>query len=102
MSALGCVEGVFSWLDAILIASTTWEEHLATLVLVLIRPLAAGLSVNFAKCILGPASQEFLGMVIDSTGLHPALTKSEAIARMPRPQTVGEFRTFLGLTGYLR
>ena len=36
-SALGCLEGVFSWLDDILVASTTWEEHVATLVLVLTR-----------------------------------------------------------------
>ena len=93
---------MFSWLDDILIASTTWEEHLATLTLVLTRLLAAGLSVNFAKCIFGSSSQEFLGMIIDSTGLHPAPTKLEAIASMPRPQTVEELRTFLGLTGFLR
>ena len=33
-SALGRLEGVLSWLDDIRIASTTWEEHLATIVLV--------------------------------------------------------------------
>ena len=98
---MGYIEGVFNWLDDILIASTIWEEHLATLTLVLTRLLAAGLSVNFAKCIFGSSSQEFLGMIINNTGLHPAPTKSEAIASMPRPQTVEELRTFLGLTGYL-
>ena len=36
-------------------------------------------------------------MIIDSTGLHPALTKLEAIASMPRPQTVEQLRTFLDL-----
>ena len=101
-SALGNLDGVFSWLDDILIASATWEEHLATLVLVLNRLLAAGLSVNFAKCIFGAASQEFLGMIIDSTGLHPAPSKLEAIANMPRPTTVETLRTFLGMCGYLR
>ncbi|CAB1108851.1 unnamed protein product [Ectocarpus sp. CCAP 1310/34] len=101
-SALGHLAGVFSWLDDILIASDSWEEHLATLTLVLNRLLAAGLSVNFAKCIFGAASQEFLGMIIDSTGLYPAPSKLDAIARMPRPHTVEELRTFLGLTGYLR
>ena len=101
-SALGYLEGVLSWLDDILIAITTWEEHLATLTLVLTRLLAAGLSVNFAKCIFGSFSQAFLGMIIDSTSLHPAPTRLEAIASMPRPQTVEKLRTFLGLTGYLR
>ena len=101
-SALGNLEGVFSWLDDILIASSTWEEHLATLTLVLTRLRAAGLSVNFAKCIFGAASQEFLGMIIDSTGLHPAPSKLEAIAKMPRPSNVETLRSFLGLTSYLR
>lgn len=86
----------------ILIASDTWEEHLATLTIVLTRLQAASLSVNFAKCIFGAASQEFLGMIIDSTGLRPAPSKLEAIANMPRSQTVEDLRTFLGLTGYLR
>ncbi|CAB1107371.1 unnamed protein product [Ectocarpus sp. CCAP 1310/34] len=88
-SALGHLLGVFSWLDDILIASDTWEEHLATLTLVLNRLVAAGLS-------------EFLGMIIDSTGLYPAPSKLDAITRMPRPHTVQELHTFLGLTGYLR
>ena len=101
-SALGHIDGVFSWLDDILIASSTWEEHLATITLVFTRLLAAGLSVNFAKCIFGAASQEFLGMIIDSTGIRPSPSKLQAIAEMSRPQTVEELRTFLGMTGYLR
>ena len=101
-TALGGIDGVFSWLDDILIASETWEEHLTTLTLVLNRLLAAGLSVNFAKCIFGAASQEFLGMIIDCTGMRPAPSKLDAIARMPCPRTVEDLRTFLGLTGYLR
>lgn len=101
-TALGYLKDVHSWLDDILIASETWEEHLATLSVVLKRLQDAGLSVNFAKCIFGAASMEFLGMVIDSSGIYPAPSKLEAIARMPRPQTVEELRTFLGMTGYLR
>ena len=41
-------------------------------------------------------------MIIDITGLHPTLRKLEAIARMPRFQTVEELRTFLGLPSFLR
>ena len=41
-------------------------------------------------------------MIVDSTGLHPAPSKLEVIARMPRPQTVKGVRTLQGLTGYLR
>lgn len=101
-TALGHLDDAFSWLDDILIASSTWETHLATLTTVLNRLLAAGLSVNFAKCIFGASSQEFLGMVIDSTGIRSAPSKMEAITNMPRPRTVEELRTFLGMIGYLR
>ena len=41
-------------------------------------------------------------MIMDRTGLHPAPSKLEAIAKMPRPTTVETLRTFLGMTGYLR
>ncbi|CAB1097364.1 unnamed protein product [Ectocarpus sp. CCAP 1310/34] len=80
----------------------TWEEHLAELVLVLTRLRAAGLSVHFPKCLFGASSQEFLGMIIEATGMHPAPSKLEAIANIPRPRTVEGLRTFLGLTAYLR
>eukprot|EP00752_Nemacystus_decipiens_P017631 g15802.t1 len=46
--------------------------------------------------------EEFLGMVIDSTGIRPAPSKLAAIAEMSRPTNVEELRTFLGMTGYLR
>ena len=101
-SALGTIDGVFSWLDDILIASETWEEHLATLTLVLSKLRAAGLSVNYSKSIFAAASQEFLGMVVDSTGIHPAPSKLQAVAEMPRPTSVETLRSFLGLTSYLR
>ncbi|CAB1097320.1 unnamed protein product [Ectocarpus sp. CCAP 1310/34] len=80
-SALGHLLGVFSWPDDILIASDTWEEHFATLTLVLNRLLAAGLSVNFAKCIFGGASQEFLGMTVDNTGPSGGVRKPQTDAR---------------------
>ena len=95
-------DDVASWLDDILIASVTWDEHLTSIIKVLSRLLAAGLSVNFAKCIFGAARQEFLGMIIDSTGIRPALSKLEAIEKMPPPSNVEELRAFLGMTGYLR
>lgn len=101
-NALGYLLGVFSWLDDILIASDTWEGRSATLTTVLHRLLAAGLSVDFAKCIFGASFQEFLGMVIDRTGIRPAPSKMDAIVNMPRPSTVEGLRTFLGMTGYLR
>ena len=83
-------DDVASWLDDIVIASVTWDEHLTSTVKVLSRLLAAGLSVNFAKYIFGAAIQEFLGMIIDSTSIRPAPSKLEAIEKMPPPSNVEE------------
>ena len=46
---------VASWLNGILIASVNWVEHITSMIKVLSRLLATGLSVNFAKCIFGAA-----------------------------------------------
>ena len=93
-------DGVASWLDDILIASVTWEEHLTLTLKVLIRLLGAGRSVNFAKCIFGAARQEFLGMIVDSSGIRPSPSKVEAIEKIPPPSNVEELRAFLGMIGY--
>ena len=67
------------------------------------RLLGAGLSVNFAKCIFGAERQEeFLGMMIDSSGIRPSPSKVEAIEKMPPPSNVEELRAFLGMIGYMR
>ena len=83
-------DDVASWLNDILIASLTWDEHLTSTVKVLSPLLAACLSVNFAKYIFGAAIQEFLGMIIDSTSIRPAPSKLEAIEKMPLPSNVEE------------
>ena len=95
-------DDVASWLDDIVIASVTWEEHLALTLKVLIRLLGAGRSVNFAKYIFGAARQEFLGMIIDSSSIRPSPSKGEAIEKIPPPSNVEELRAFLGMIGYMR
>ena len=78
-------DDVASWLDDVLIASVTWLEHLTSTLKVSSRFLAAGLSVNFAKCIFGAGRQEFLGMTIDSSGIRPSPSKVKAVEKMPPP-----------------
>ena len=61
-------ETVVSWIDDTLISSFTWEEHLNPLRQMFEKLLRDSLSVNFAKCNFAASSQQFLGMVIESTG----------------------------------
>ena len=52
--------------------------------------------------MFGAARQEFPGIIIDSTGIRPSVSKLEAIEKLPPPANVEELRVFLGMTGYLR
>lgn len=97
-SGLGPLSDIFSTLDGILKATDSSEKHIATLVLVLQRLLTAGLSVNFTRCIFGAASQESLGMLVNSTGLQPTPSKYAVIAANPSPHSLKELRTFLATT----
>ena len=95
-------QGAESWMDDILVHSVTFEEHLSLIANVLQRFHDFGLSVNLAKSVWCAPMQEFVGMVVDRHGLRPAPSKVDAIAQLSTPTTVGQLRTFLGMTGYLR
>ena len=95
-------DNVASWLDDILIASVTWEEHLSSTLKVLNRLLGASLAVDFANCIFGAAREEFLGMIIDNTGIRVFPSKVEAIEKMPLLSNVKELQAFLRMMGYMR
>ena len=43
---------------------------------------------------------EYLGHIIDSTGLHPSPAKVQATRKVPAPTNITELRTFLGLVNY--
>ena len=62
---------VVCYLDDILIASRTEEEHLATLDEVLSRLEKYGVVVNQSKCEFRTSSVEYMGHRIDEDGLHP-------------------------------
>lgn len=63
---------------------------------------AANLSVTLAKCTYAVSHQEFLGMVVDSTGVRPSPSKLETITKMPRPTDVNDLRASLRMVDFLR
>ena len=91
---------VVCYLDDILIASRTEEEHLATLDEVLSRLEKYGVVVNQSKCKFRTSSVEYLGHRIDEDGLHPLKDKIAAIVDAPSPTNVSELRAYLGLINY--
>ena len=60
------------------------------------------LYVKFSKCEFWLDQVAFLGHVVSKDGIQVDPKKIEIIAEWPRPTTVTEVRSFLGLAGYYR
>ena len=99
---LGDVPHTFVYLDDILIASSTMEEHLQDLEKVFTILNQNGLVVNRKKCVLGKSKVEFLGHEVDSQGIRPLKEKVEAILAVKAPTTIKELQRFHGMVNYYR
>ncbi|XP_060780909.1 uncharacterized protein K02A2.6-like [Neoarius graeffei] len=97
---LNGLPGIQCYLDDILCTGATDEEHLRNLDAVLQRLQDYGLRVRKDKCEFFKPSVEYLGHVIDASGLHTAPSKSRAIADAPPPENVGQLCSFLALLNY--
>lgn len=93
---------VFPYLDDILIASKSVEEHRHHLQLVLERLSKYGLRINMTKSVIGVDELEFLGYLITPSGSRPLPEKVQAIKEYKLPETVSDLRTFLGLINFYR
>lgn len=93
---------VFPYIDDILIASSSEEEHQEHLKLVFDRLNEYGLRINLSKSIFGVHELEFLGYLITPDGACPLPEKVEAIMKYKLPNTIQELRTFLGMINFYR
>lgn len=93
---------VFPYLDDILIASKSEEEHKIHLNLVLERLNKYGLRINLSKSKIATNQLEFLGYLITEDGSKPLPEKVEIIKNYKLPETIQELRSFLGLLNFYR
>ncbi|GJU71613.1 putative nucleotidyltransferase, ribonuclease H [Tanacetum coccineum] len=93
---------VIVFIDDILIYSRNKEEHGEHLKTILNLLRSEKLYAKFSKCDFWLDSVQFLGHVIDSSGVHVDPAKIEAIKNWAAPTTPTEVRQFLGLAGYYR
>ena len=96
------VDNIFIYMDDILVASSTLEEHRGDLREVLRRLAEHGLVLNREKCVFAAPSVEYLGHVVTAKGICPLGTRVEAISSFPEPATRGELQRFLGMVNYYR
>jgi hypothetical protein len=93
---------VIVFIDDILIYSKSKKEHEAHLRTILELLKQEQLYAKFSKCDFWIQRVQFLGHVIDSTGLQVDPTKIEAVKDWATPKSPTEIRQFLGLAGYYR
>ena len=87
------------YIDNILVAGKTSQEHLNNLAAVLNRLQEAGLRLKREMFFCVP-EVKYLGHIISAAGLKPSPRKIKAIVDAPQPTKVFEFKSFLGLISY--
>ena len=95
-------DGLFVYLDDLILVSKDLDTHFQKLSLVLQKFTEAGLKLNITKCQFLRNRIEFLGHVVDSHGIHTTNAKVKAVQNFPTPTTTNNVRSFLGLAGYYR
>ncbi|CAH8613718.1 unnamed protein product [Schistosoma haematobium] len=93
---------VFVYIDDVLIASSSIDEHVQHLHTLFERFKSYGVVIKPSKCIFGASSLEFLGHHIDSQGIKPLEEKVKAISSYPEPTSVKSLRHFLGTCNFYR
>lgn len=93
---------VFPYLDDVLVASSSEEEHKEHLKMVFERFQKYGLRINISKSVMGADQVEYLGYLITAEGSRPLPDKIEAITNYKLPLTIHELRTFLGMINFYR
>lgn len=96
------VNNTFIYLDDILVASDSPEQHLADLNIVLGLLAKYNLRLSLDKCEFFRSSLTFLGYKVSTSGTRPPADRVDAIANFARPQTATELRRFMGMLNFFR
>ena len=94
--------GIFVYLDDILVASTSLEEHIEQLKSLLQRLKVNGIVVNKDKCLFGQSQIEFLGHLVTKDGIKPLQKRVQAALEFSTPDTAKQLKCFSGMFNFYR
>ena len=92
----------FVYLDDILVASRSKEEHHDHLRQLFDRLQTAGLILNVDKCFFAQRSLRFLGHEVTADGIIPTADSVKAITAFPQPETVQKLMSFVGMVNFYK
>ena len=99
---LGDVPRIFVYIDDILVASESLEQHLQDLKIVFDALSENGMVVQRSKCLLNQPELEFLGYQVSKDGISPLPERVAAIRKTSAPTSIKELQRFLGMVNYYR
>lgn len=98
---LAGIEGVIIYIDDVVVAGRTIEEHDERLQEVLSVLESNNAMLNQSKCVFRVEELEILGFKVNTKGISPSDEKILAIKNFRRPETKEEVRSFLGLINFV-
>lgn len=103
-TALGSLanECCTAYIDDVMVYAKTIDESLESLDKVLEALIAAGFTINIAKCTFVMKKVLFLGFEISAGEIRPNPQKIESLVSLPPPSNVSSLRQFIGLASYFR
>lgn len=93
---------ICTYIDDIVVASSTFEEHIERLDVVFSRLSQHNLKVNPKKCQLAKNKINYLGFQVTDGKILPDGRNIETIERFPTPKNIKGVRSFLGLCNFYR
>ena len=93
-------ENVVDFIDDILIMGKSFEESLPIVDKVLETLEKVGIKVKLSKCHWFKDEVEFLGHKVSGLGIRKAEKYIEKVRNFPKPTTVRELKSFLGLVEF--
>ncbi|GBM89547.1 Retrovirus-related Pol polyprotein from transposon 297 [Araneus ventricosus] len=93
-------EACLVYLDDIIIVGRTFQEHLKNIRKVFQRLKKANLKLSPKKCRFFRKEVSYHGHIISADGVKTDPEKTKSVVDWPRPETVHDLRSFLGLSTY--